>query len=550
MNTQRTLVITSLTCLLCGILLTACGSRSDESAAVDEDSSAESVAVMHSTGKAAATKRSEALSISGAGAASTTSPRTVTGTVATVEKSGGASSMISADDIAFGGGDGSVTKSLGVRGGRTSAFGATASVAPREASADFSYASAPSDGSFSGDVAVSGDMAVSADPIASRKTKATSETTPEREEAEEQVERAGQLTAGEWNDLTEWTFWNSVIASGDWNRMKEHWGFGYGQRVSIQVDNGTTPITDAVAKLYNKEGTLLWTAHTDNFGRAELFTGLDKPDEHGPYDVVVTSGGKETRMGAIDPSREQSPSESPLMIRMRQDPAQLRNVDVMFALDATGSMGDELNYIKAELESVIDRVEREMEGRFSIRVGANVYRDEGDEYIVRSHPFTENVGEVAAFLREQQANGGGDTPEAVEEALIDAIEGHGWSSSAQARFLFLVLDAPPHYTDDRLERIRQLTRNAADQGIRIIPVSGSGVDKETEFLMRFLGIHTGGTYTFLTDHSGIGESHLEPTVGSYAVEFLDDLIVRLIVQYTQRPTDLDAIAAGRKPTIY
>ena len=42
--------------------------------------------------------------------------------------------------------------------------------------------------------------------------------------------------------------------------------------------------------------------------------------------------------------------------------------------------------------------------------------------------------------------------------------------------------------------------------------------------MRAFAIATGGTYTFLTDHSGIGDSHLEPTIGSYEVEFLNELL--------------------------
>ena len=365
----------------------------------------------------------------------------------------------------------------------------------------------------------------------------------------EPAPRAGQLTAGEWSDLAEWKFWNSVIASSDWSKMVEHWGFGKGQRISVRVDNGSQPIPDAEVQLLDKDGALLWTSRTDNFGRAELFTGLDRENENGPYEVVARAGGQETSLGGVDPSREQSPSESPLFARLRLNPEQINTVDVMFVVDATGSMGDELNYIKAELESVIERVQTEMENAYTIRVASNVYRDQGDEYVVRSHPFSENVRDVAMFLRSQRAGGGGDTPEAVEEALEDAIDKHQWSASAQSRFLFLVLDAPPHYTPERLEKIRELTRKAAAKGIRVIPVSGSGVDKETEFLMRFMAIHTGGTYVFLTDHSGIGESHIEPTIGNYAVEYLDDLIVRLIVQYTRQPESIDAITP-RKPDIH
>lgn len=370
----------------------------------------------------------------------------------------------------------------------------------------------------------------------------------EEEKPKNAVPRPGQLTAGEWSDLREWKFWNSVTASNDWKHMDGYWGFGEGERISVRVDNGRDPIPDAVAKLLDKNGTLLWTARTDNFGRAELFTGLEKKDGEAPYQIVVTSGGKEARMPGIDPSREQSPSESPLIVRLAGPVPELKVVDLMFVVDATGSMGDELNYIKSELQSVIDRVRAEMGEEFVIRLSTGVYRDQGDDYVVRSHEFDEKIDAAAEFLRNQSAGGGGDTPEAVEEALEDAVRKHAWSDQAQSRFLFFVLDAPPHYTDDRVAKLRELTREAASKGIRIIGVSGSGVDKETEFLMRNMGLHTGGTYVFLTDHSGIGGSHIEPTIGSYTVEYLDDLIVRLIVQYTQRPASLDAIV-DRKPTL-
>ena len=76
------------------------------------------------------------------------------------------------------------------------------------------------------------------------------------------------------------------------------------------------------------------------------------------------------------------------------------------------------------------------------------------------------------------------------------------------------------------------TKKASEKGIKIIPVVASGIDKETEFLMRFIACATNGTYVFLTDDSGIGESHLEPTVGKYEVEMLNDLIIRLILKYS------------------
>lgn len=51
--------------------------------------------------------------------------------------------------------------------------------------------------------------------------------------------------------------------------------------------------------------------------------------------------------------------------------------------------------------------------------------------------------------------------------------------------------------------------------------------------MRFLAISTNGTYVFVTDDSGVGNPHLKPSVGQYEVEFLNDLMVRLINEYSE-----------------
>ena len=64
-------------------------------------------------------------------------------------------------------------------------------------------------------------------------------------------------------------------------------------------------------------------------------------------------------------------------------------------------------------------------------------------------------------------------------------------------------------------------------------MAASGVDKNTEFMLRFFAIATGGTYVFLTNHSGVGLDHIAASVGDYEVEPLNSLIVRLIGEYTE-----------------
>lgn len=208
-------------------------------------------------------------------------------------------------------------------------------------------------------------------------------------------------------------------------------------------------------------------------------------------------------------------------------------LDVALVIDTTGSMGDELAYLQAELADVIDEIRTKVGQSFKIRLSVNFYRDHGDAYVVRDFPFTEDLDEALADLAAQGFDGGGDFPEAVTEALDSAVHDHAWSESAVARLAFLVLDAPPHESPGDIASIQESVVDAARKGIRIIPVASSGVDKSTEFFLRFIDIATGGTYVFLTNHSGIGGEHLEPTIGEYQVELLNDLLVRLITEAVQ-----------------
>lgn len=205
-------------------------------------------------------------------------------------------------------------------------------------------------------------------------------------------------------------------------------------------------------------------------------------------------------------------------------------IDIYFAVDATGSMGDEINYLKAELNNVIELI-KQKNPVLEMRFGSVFYRDEGDEYVTRNFDFTTNEASLISFISEQHANGGGDFPEAVHTALDIAITQNSWDENASARILFLLLDAPPHYTQKVISSLESNLIKAAEKGIKIIPITASGIDKATEYLMRSFAILTNGTYVFITDDSGVGNAHLEPTIGEFEVEKLNDLMVRLVDEY-------------------
>lgn len=324
---------------------------------------------------------------------------------------------------------------------------------------------------------------------------------------------AGRLTAGEVNDFAKWYFWPTVIDSThkefvkDWNLSPKH-------RYTVQVKNQAGyPIANYPVNLTDKQGNTVFQAVTDNTGKAELWNGLmgqaaDVDQE--AWQTIVVDEPCET-------------SET---------------VDVLFVFDATGSMGDELRYLQAEMKDVISRAKEATNG-LNIRTGAVVYRDHGDEYITRLSRLTEDVETTKSFIDQQSAGGGGDYPEAVPEALMAAINSGGWDSNARARIAFIILDAPCHQDSATVALLHEQVLNAAAQGIRIVPVVCSGIEESAELLMRCIALVTNGTSFFLTDDSGIGDTHLKPTTDSLKVEHLNDMLVRTIVEFSTMPNCLN-----------
>ncbi|MBK7826354.1 VWA domain-containing protein [Nannocystis sp.] len=332
----------------------------------------------------------------------------------------------------------------------------------------------------------------------------------------------GQLTAGEWRDLDHWQFWQDLLQQPAWAGMPARWGFATQERFAVVVESDGKHVADADVTLLAGQETV-WSARTDAHGEAELFAGLFAAAPEGARSLQVTVAGKSTVVEAVTAG-----GMTPIVVPVDVAEAPAQVLDLMFVIDTTGSMGDELSYLQVELADVIDRVRKTAGQDFKFRVSVNFYRDSGDEYLVKSFPFTEDIDLAIEDLNQQSANGGGDWPEAVDAALSDAIDAHDWSESAVARLCFIVLDAPPHEGSEVLADVQGSVAAAAERGVRIVPLAASGVDKELEFLLRFTAIATGGTYTFLTNDSGIGGNHVEPTIGEYQVEILNDLLVRVI----------------------
>ena len=341
---------------------------------------------------------------------------------------------------------------------------------------------------------------------------------------------AGQLTAAEWNDLDHWDFWKNLLRgqtdSTNFAQYPTYWRYSTQERYGLQLlHSDSLPVINSDLRLMfgQKE---LWHARTDNLGRAELWLGLTPTDTVVPMDSCrLYADGLPMDVPLVRDSLNRFCCDS------LASSGSLR-VELAFVVDATGSMGDEMNYLKAELEDVITRVQA-MQSGLSVWTAAVFYRDEEDDYLVKNSDFTDQLQTTVDYIGLQRADGGGDYPEAVHTALSTTLSQLQWSEQARTRLAFLLLDAPPHYQEAVISDIHRSVHEFAAKGIKLIPVAASGIDKETEFLLRYFALATNGTYVFLTDDSGLGNSHLKASVGAYEVEYLNDLLVRLITKYSE-----------------
>ncbi|MBQ7159892.1 MAG: VWA domain-containing protein [Treponema sp.] len=143
-----------------------------------------------------------------------------------------------------------------------------------------------------------------------------------------------------------------------------------------------------------------------------------------------------------------------------------KKVDVVFAIDATGSMKDDIQKLREEW---VPRLLETLHEYGDLRLGLLLYRDYGDDYKYMGIPvkffdFTKKIDVFTKNLNgfKIRGNEGGDIPEAVYEAMCGSLEFYKWRTDA-TRKIILIGDAEPHpkprgsgkYTKDRVAREAQ-----------------------------------------------------------------------------------------------
>ncbi len=143
------------------------------------------------------------------------------------------------------------------------------------------------------------------------------------------------------------------------------------------------------------------------------------------------------------------PAVNPV-IMPQTDSNQRPQIEVVFVLDTTGSMGGLISAAKEKIWSIASTMASAQTAP-EIKMGLVAYRDRDDTYVTKTVALSSDLDSMYAKLMDFKADEGGDGPESVNRALYDAVHNMAWSQNPNTyKVIFLVGDAPPHmdYQDD------------------------------------------------------------------------------------------------------
>ncbi|MDK9695247.1 MAG: VWA domain-containing protein [Siculibacillus sp.] len=182
--------------------------------------------------------------------------------------------------------------------------------------------------------------------------------------------------------------------------------------------------------------------------------------------------------------------------------APVGRVEVAFVLDTTGSMGDLIDGAKRRIWGIADEI-RKANPNAEIRIGLVAYRDRGDLYVTDRTDLSTDIHAVYGKLLDYRAQGGGDRPESVNEALSVAVNRLSWTKTSDTRrIVFLVGDAPPHMDYPQDVPFADTLKIAEREGI-VVDTVQAGNAADTETIWRTIAQLGRGDYVKIPQTGGV-----------------------------------------------
>ena len=338
----------------------------------------------------------------------------------------------------------------------------------------------------------------------------------------------GAPIAAEWNDLTHWDFWTTLLQKQDWTARQASWKLFPSEKYTLFLTDLTgNRIGDAQVSIEDLQGNTLAEGRTDNSGKCILFPSLSFKTvrKTAEYQIKVIYDEQIYYVGKVS-------SQNPVLYKkINATRKHYNGIDIVFVVDAN-HMDAETEYLKEELPKIIKQVKSDSD-HSSVRVGGVVYQRQSKADMIYSFPLNADARKLEDLLSWQQSTVETEFPETLTETLSKALLSQKWNQKASARLLFLLMDASSQQAGKNTNRLQQLIKTAAKKGIRIIPITSSHLDLDTEFMVRSMAVTTNGTSVFIQNRqSSFNGRPSEPTIGEYKSEPLPSLVTRLILQYS------------------
>ena len=198
-----------------------------------------------------------------------------------------------------------------------------------------------------------------------------------------------------------------------------------------QVNRIPIPIEERIMlKVQDSEGKSIPNAEIEVYGPNRSFLGRGTTYADGSFFLFPAEYGDQQGYTIEVTYNQQRKSVSLDRFGRREIPiafgaprAEMSRIplDLLFILDTTGSMGEEIQRLKTTIELIKLNL-ASLSSKPRVRFGMVLYKDRGDEYVNEVVPFTENLQEFQSALDAVEASGGGDTPEDLQSALEQAMK--------------------------------------------------------------------------------------------------------------------------------
>jgi len=379
------------------------------------------------------------------------------------------------------------------------------------------------------------------------KPEGEKKTPPVLGKAEVYRRQSQPLHAAAHNDNEEYPYFLDYLERYNYIDAVYHKNFE--NRFVVRLMDGQgQPVHNQPFSIVNRQGEILWEAVSFSDGENVFFPHFSPAKDNS--DKLYVQINREGERRILEELNGELDRITTLQLQTGNNREKI-SLDLLFILDTTGSMGDEIQQLKDNLYSIYTRITNYFSS-LPIRFGLVVYRDHGDEYVARRFKFTSDIDRFQRQVDAVVAAGGGDYPEDVQQALQVSLKKMDWSKDA-VKVAFLVADAPPHVDYGEKYTYIDAAMEANRRGIKLFTIGASGLNTQGEYIFRQISALSCAEFIFLTygergESSGADVGKVSHHTGdNYESHNLDDLVVNCVkrelsyripgVEITYRPLE-------------